>query len=715
MKSRLRPVSLIALTAILLTFPPAAAQREYQYQEEGYQDDGIRQSVARISHFEGAVSFNRGDSPDDWQPASLNYPMTLGDRIWTDRNSRVELELPGGTVYLGPETELAALDLTRDVRQLSLALGRASFRIRRMDRDEVFEVATPNVSVTFETPGSYRVDVDEEGNSRVTVYQGRAWAAAAGGQVELERGDRMRVFGIDQPDYDLVSAGRGDVWDRWVDGRERRHRSVRSASYVHPDIYGSWDLDAYGSWENDAEYGSVWYPRGVAAGWEPYRSGRWIWRDPWGWTWLSSEPWGWAPYHYGRWAMTRGRWGWVPVGPGGRRPGYSPALVGFVGGGSGWSVSVSVSAGGFIGWFPLGPREPFHPWWYQSRSTSNVAGYDYAYRSRATVVSATVFVGGGAVDRGFVRDRRVLSQVVSAPVLRGPIPILPTRDSIRPTGARLQGRGSTRPPERLGTREVVTRTAPPPAPPTFERKLDVIRERGGGPVTTEMSRRLSVEQNRGEKSARPVRPAARDEVLLAPRGEVQDSRRPQPLPPTETRRPASVDRPPLGREATPSSREPGPRGVAEPARPTAAPRGRDVPAAPPATNRAPASTPELRREEPPSRAVETPVARRRGVPGPTQQRLPVHQVAPTPEPQVTREPAPAQPALEARRPTRSDVPRPPARERERAEPRPDPGRPDVVEPKKDETEKGKGKPTPKPKRRRGDPEPEKDPEKKIDR
>jgi len=178
MKPRFRLVPLFALAAILLVFPPAAAQYPDNSYDADERDDGIRQSVARVSWFQGGVSFNRGDDPDDWQPASINYPMTLGDRIWAARDARVELQLRGGTVYLGPESELAALDLARDVRQLSLTLGTASFRIRRLERDEIFEVATPNVSVTFETPGSYRIDVDEDGNSRVSVTQGRAWVAA---------------------------------------------------------------------------------------------------------------------------------------------------------------------------------------------------------------------------------------------------------------------------------------------------------------------------------------------------------------------------------------------------------------------------------------------------------------------------------------------------------------------------------------------------------
>ncbi len=706
MKPRLRLRSLLVLAATLLTVPPAAAQ----YAADA--DDGIRQSVARVSYFEGEVSFNRGDAPDDWQPASVNYPMTFGDRLWAGRGARAELQLRGARVYLGPGSELAALDLTLDVRQLSLTVGTATFQVNRLERGEVFEVATPNVSVTFETPGSYRVDVDEDGNSRVSVRQGRAWAAAAGGQVELERGDQMRVRGIDSPDYDVVGLSRADSWDNWVQNRARRYRSVRSASYVHPDIYGAEDLDAYGSWERGSEYGSVWYPRGMAANWEPYRAGRWIWRDPWGWTWLSSEPWGWAPYHYGRWAVVRGRWGWVPEGPLGDRPGYSPAVVGFVGGGAGWSVSVT--AGGFVGWFPLAPREPFQPWWTHSRPTANVTNFRFAYRSRVTVVSRNVFVGGGRVDRDLVRDARVVREVASAPVLRGPIPVLPTRASIRVSPIAVQGRVSARPPERIVQREVVTRTAPPQAPPSFDRKLSVIRETEGQPVPVDVARRLSAEENGGARSAQPVRSAGREGVVLAPRGDVKESRKPQPLPPAAIRPDEPAARPAPGRVEAPPAREPDPRRESETARPTAAPRRVEAPEPPPARDRAPAPEPqpELRRGPPPTRPV------------------------PPPQPEMRREPAPAPPVPEAKperrepppqaeRNTNRPAPPPTARaerapapepRRETTEPKPAPARSDQAEPTKAEPDKAesKAKPTPKPKKQKGNPEREPEPEKKND-
>src|SRR5208283_229504 len=40
--------------------------------------------VARLSYMEGSVSFEpSGES--NWSQASLNYPLTTGDRLWTDK------------------------------------------------------------------------------------------------------------------------------------------------------------------------------------------------------------------------------------------------------------------------------------------------------------------------------------------------------------------------------------------------------------------------------------------------------------------------------------------------------------------------------------------------------------------------------------------------------------------------------------------------------
>jgi hypothetical protein len=97
-------------------------------------------------------------------------------------------------------------------------------------------------------------------------------------------------------------------------------------------------LAPHGDWILSAQFGHVWRPGRVAAGWRPYTDGRWVYSD-FGWMFVSNAPWGWATFHYGRWYLDP-YYGWLWV------PGYewAPAWVVFHQG-SGW-----------IGWAPLPPR-----------------------------------------------------------------------------------------------------------------------------------------------------------------------------------------------------------------------------------------------------------------------------------------------------------------------------------------------------------------------
>jgi hypothetical protein len=107
------------------------------------------------------------------------------------------------------------------------------------------------------------------------------------------------------------------------------------------------DLASYGNWIQRPSYGWVWTPRSVAASWQPYQDGHWVWTDQ-GWTWVTDEPYGWATYHYGRWYDDPEiGWSWVPGDE------WGPAWVSWQEGGDyiGWaplSPSVNVSFGGAL-------------------------------------------------------------------------------------------------------------------------------------------------------------------------------------------------------------------------------------------------------------------------------------------------------------------------------------------------------------------------------
>ena len=534
----------LALVALLGTLAPAS-------QAQSPNGDEVQQTVARVAYFSGEVSYSRGDNPDDWQPASLNFPMTLGDRLYTAGGSRLELQTEGGVIYLAPDTDLAALNLTYDVKQFSLGMGSASFRIRAIGSGQSFEVDTPNAAVTFDGAGSYRIDVDRDGNTRVFVNSGHAYVAAAGGEVPLDAGKLMAIDGIDSPVYDVTSLPRPDSWDHWVQTRSRPSPAAGSRRYVSADISGVDDLDRYGRWSEIPEYGNVWSPANVSADWQPYRAGRWAWQDPWGWSWVSNESWGWAPYHYGRWVTSRSRWYWVPVGPEVRTVHYAPALVAFVGG-PGFSVSISAGGGGNVGWFPLAPRDPFIPWWgTRARETNvtNVTNVTYVNRTYVTVVNQNTFVSGAPVARNTISDARIVREISAAPVVRGPLQVVPVASSIRVSAEKAGS--APRPPAVALTRAVVTRMAPPPPPASFHQKENLIRENRGAPVQAAEAAHLTPPASQAIRPTRSV-VAQPGRVTLAPKN--AQAAGPAPVPVTREAVPGQArrDAPPAGAPQPPA-------------------------------------------------------------------------------------------------------------------------------------------------------------------
>src|ERR1017187_3337881 len=454
-------VSLAAAFALVLQVRPAPAQQPVPG------DDEAGQVVARVAFLTGDVSYNRGDNPDDWQPAALNFPMTQGDRLFTTRGAKTELQTDEATVFLGSETELSALTMTDDETQLSIAAGTATFRVHHLAEDGSFEVGTPNASVTFDTPGSFRISVDANGNTRVIAQRGKATVAAGGGQVRIEPGDEIDVAGIDKPRYDVVDAAAPDAWDQGVEARARAERGRGSpADASGTRLVGMAELDRDGRWQEIPGYGHVWTANASAVARGPYRVGHWAWVAPWGWTWVSSEAWGWAPYHYGRWVTYSSHWYWVPEAPAAHAR-WSPALVAFVGAGPGWSANIGVGGGGYVGWFPLGPRDPFVPWWGGVRANVSVTNVTYVNRNYVTVVNHDTFVSSAPVVRNVVHDAAIVKQVSASPVVRGPIPAAPTKASLRISGATL-GATAARPPAAVLARSMVTKSEPPPPKALFD-------------------------------------------------------------------------------------------------------------------------------------------------------------------------------------------------------------------------------------------------------
>jgi hypothetical protein len=435
-------IVLVALAAFCSLLPSVALAQ---------QDEDPPGRVGRLNFIQGSISYQvQGDS--DWVAADPNRPLTTGDNLWADNNSRGEVHIQSAAIRLSRNTGISFLNLDDRTVQLQLAQGTIEVHLRQLAPGEAFEVDTPNLSFTPTRAGEYVVSTDPDGNStHITVREGEADVTGGGDSWGLRAGQQYTFNGTDQLSYDAQRAPYFDDFEAWCQERDQRENNSASARYVSRDVDGYYDLDDYGDWNQDGDYGAVWYPRSVAVDWVPYHAGHWVYIAPWGWTWVDSEPWGFAPFHYGRWILVRDRWGWVP-GPVVERPVYAPALVGFVGG-AGFGVSITIG-GGFSGvaWFPLGPRDVFVPGYRCSphyvqvvnvtntrvvnvTQVTNVyntvvinrdvrrVNYTYDGNSRAvTAVRHDTFVNARPVDRESVhvnddqmRNVRVVSNVAIAP------------------------------------------------------------------------------------------------------------------------------------------------------------------------------------------------------------------------------------------------------------------------------------------------------------
>jgi uncharacterized protein DUF6600 len=468
--------------------------------------------VGRLNYLSGPVSFAPAQADEDWVAATLNRPITTGDRLWTDNNAFVEMRVGSLAVRMAPQTSMDVLNLDDRALQLRVAQGDVNLRVRRLAGDRLIEIATPNGAVVVRQPGSYRISVDGD-SSTVTVRAGGLAEVFTAGSSVLVRNAEEVVISRSRPE--LFAAAQPDEFDRWAADRDRRHDRVVSTRYVPVEMTGYEDLDQYGEWRTVAEYGNLWIPTSVPTGWAPYRYGHWVWISPWGWTWVDDQPWGFAPSHYGRWVWYDNYWAWAP----GRlveRPVYSPALVAFIGG-----ASFSVSIGPAVAWVPLGYREPYIPWYTASRTylrnvnvthvtnvtninTTNIRYVNRSAPAGVTVVSRDNFIAARPVQQATINvPSRTLA---TAPVTR----VAPVTQPQRTSFARQES--GSRPPAQVLSREAVVVNRPPAL------AQEVVRERGraSAPRVAASAERLPVRViERRERVSLPVNQAPRAEARVA--------------------------------------------------------------------------------------------------------------------------------------------------------------------------------------------------------
>ena len=225
---------------------------------------------AGLTHIEGSVAFAPAGATE-WSDARPRRPVTRGDRLWTDKGGRAEVQLASATLHMDSEAFVEVVALGRNSLQASLNEGTVNVRVRQGEGGDTLEINTPQLAFRALQPGDYRIDVDPaQGTTRVAVRSGTAMLyGVGGGALQLQAGQQAAFSG-----RDLRVAGQAapldQGFDRWAADRNRIEDQLIAARRAQQAQAGHQQSGSSRAMPN----------------WMPNQHGYWQWIAPWGWTWV---------------------------------------------------------------------------------------------------------------------------------------------------------------------------------------------------------------------------------------------------------------------------------------------------------------------------------------------------------------------------------------------------------------------------------------------
>ncbi len=218
--------AMIAAAALFLVFAFAQAQEDTQYTNE---------TVARVSHLTGKIFVQRA-SDLGFEEGALNMPISEGDRVGTTEG-RAEIHF-GRANYLrlDDNTKLDILNLPKredDITRIRIWSGNVFLTVGTLRKEKGIEIHTADSSFYILDKGVYRIDVRENRDSEILVFQGLVEAAGEEGSVLVKGEQRLEVSEgrfLSKPATFIAVAD--DNFDRWNESRSRETGQQLAEGYL---------------------------------------------------------------------------------------------------------------------------------------------------------------------------------------------------------------------------------------------------------------------------------------------------------------------------------------------------------------------------------------------------------------------------------------------------------------------------------------------------
>lgn len=213
---RLLRAAILATSVLLVPVVPASGQNRMP--------PGRRppERPAFVQYMSGEVSV-APRSTNEWTVAKLNQSLTPSEYVWTSTNSLAEINVGDGFIRMNSEASLTVVALNSDNVQVRVNQGEISLTVFRLLPGEIYEIDSPNATLTVTKTGVYRVEVrPAEEKTLVATRKGSIVATGRGPAVTVNSGQQVTFLGGNSLQHTTQKAPPPDGFEDWASVRDKR-------------------------------------------------------------------------------------------------------------------------------------------------------------------------------------------------------------------------------------------------------------------------------------------------------------------------------------------------------------------------------------------------------------------------------------------------------------------------------------------------------------
>ena len=113
--------------------------------------------VGQITCVTGSVSYNGAASNGGWVDATDNYPLVMGDSLFTQSSAQASIMLDASSMTLAPQTEMQLTALDDENFAATVSQSELFLDLTALQPGQTYSIDTPRGTVTMNQAGMYDI------------------------------------------------------------------------------------------------------------------------------------------------------------------------------------------------------------------------------------------------------------------------------------------------------------------------------------------------------------------------------------------------------------------------------------------------------------------------------------------------------------------------------------------------------------------------------